>query len=415
VASAATTRRAAYTALGLLALANLINYADRNALVSTTNELRTSWGLTDTEIGLLGGIYMASHALATLPLGWFGDRYDRRKVIAGGLLLASAASIAGAMASGIWGLASSRLLVGLGTAAVVPVANSLLGQLFDGPRKASSLTIFNFGLFIGGATGIVLGGAIGVSPTLLALGVIGIGTALGIRWLRVPPRREGGVVGLTWPRFRTQTRELMQVRTLRWLMASTTVMAFAAGGLGYWFVDFLKMDKGMQQEDAIGLMGAALVAGLAGIVSGGWVADRIRRRRPDGRLLTVVIAMTATLPCAIACIYLPDGIPLYVASVLTMYFISWYHAPMAATVDDLARDDRSATAQALVIFLMHLLGSAPGQFAIGALNPAIGRRGAMLVPTMMVAVAAMCMLRALPSFAADRDAARGGPGPGDRA
>jgi len=407
-----TTRRAAYVALGLLAVANLINYADRNALVSTTVELRgVGWSLTDTQIGLLGGIYMASHALATLPLGWFGDRYDRRSVIAGGVLVASLASIAGAFAGGVWGLAGSRLLIGLGTAAVVPVANSLLGELFDGPKKASTMTVFNLGLFVGGATGIVIGGAIGVTRSLLVLGIVGVVVALAIRWLPVPGRRRHGVAGLTWPRFRAQTRELIRVRTLRWLMASTTVMAFAAGGLGYWFVDFLKMDKGMSQKDATGLMTGALVAGLAGIITGGRVSDWLRRRRPDGRLLTIVFAMAMTMPFAVACIYLPPGIPLYVASILTMYFISWYHAPMAATVDDLAHDDRAATAQALVIFLMHLLGTAPGQFAIGALNPVLGRRGAMLVPTAMLAVAALCMLRAMPTFAADRDAARAGAEP----
>jgi MFS transporter, Spinster family, sphingosine-1-phosphate transporter len=399
--------KAAYATLVLLAFANLVNYADRNALVSTTLELRgPGWGLTDTELGLVGALYMAAHALATLPLGWFGDRYDRRAVIAGGVLLASVASIAGAYAGGVWGLAGSRVLVGLGTAAVVPVANSLIGELFDGPKKASSLTVFNLGLFLGGATGIVLGGAIGVGPTLLSLGIGGTALALAIRWVPVPARRPGGVAGLTWPRFRAQTRELLRVRTLRWLMGSTTVMAFAAGGLGYWFVDFLKLEKRMTQDEASALMGAALVAGLAGIITGGRVSDWLVRRRPDGRLVTITFAMAMTIPFGVACIYLPPGIPLTVTSILTMYFISWYHAPMAASVDDLARDDRSATAQALVIFLMHLVGTAPGQFVIGALNPVLGRKGAMLVPTAMILVAVACMVKAMPTFAADRDAAR---------
>jgi MFS family permease len=401
-----TTRRAAVSALVLLAIANLINYADRNVLVSTTLELRSGWHLTDTDIGILGGIYMASHALATLPLGWFGDRYDRRAVIAGGLLLASLASIAGAFAVEFWGLAGSRLLVGLGTAAVVPVANSLIGELFDGPRKASSLTVFNLGLFIGGATGIVVGAALGVTPALLAMGLVGVATALAIRWLPVPARRVGGVAGLTWPRFRAQTRELVKVRTLRWVMASCTILAFAAGGLGYWFVDFLKLDKGMTQSDATGLMGAVLVAGLAGILVGGRVSDRLRQKWPHGRLLTVVIGMFVSLPFSILCVFLPPGIPLYISSVLSMFFICWYHAPIAASVDDLAHDDRSASAQALVIFLMHLLGTAPGQFAIGALNEPLGRKGAMMVATAMFAVGALCMIRALPTFQRDMEVAR---------
>ncbi len=89
-----------------------------------------------------------------------------------------------------------------------------------------------------------------------------------------------------------------------------------------------------------------------------------------------------------------------------MFFVSWYHAPIAASVDDLAHDDRSATAQALVIFLMHLLGTAPGQLAIGALNGPLGRKGAMLSAAAMIAVGALCMVRAQPTFARDSGAAR---------
>ena len=61
----------------------------------------------------------------------------------------------------------------------------------------------------------------------------------------------------------------------------------------------------------------------------------------NGRLWTVVLGMTLTIPCAIAAIELPAGTMLYVASVATMFFISWYHAPMAASVDDLAPPGKS--------------------------------------------------------------------------
>jgi MFS family permease len=50
-------------------------------------------------------------------------------------------------------LAVSRAAIGFGTAAIVPVANSILGQLFDGPVKASRIAVFNLGLFFGGVAG----------------------------------------------------------------------------------------------------------------------------------------------------------------------------------------------------------------------------------------------------------------------
>ena len=72
-------------------------------------------------------------------------------------MLASVAGAAGALASSYFGLALSRALVGFGTAAVVPVANSILGQIFEGPKKASRMAIFNLGLFLGGVVGFAVG------------------------------------------------------------------------------------------------------------------------------------------------------------------------------------------------------------------------------------------------------------------
>jgi len=117
--------------------------------------------------------------------------------------------------------------------------------------------------------------------------------------------------------------------------------------------------------------------------------------------------MAATVPCALLCIFAPVGPLLVVGALLTMYFVSWYHGPMAASVDDLAPDGRAATAQALVIFSMHLLGTAPASFVVGRIKDAYGFTPAMLVPTVAVALAALAMSRAFPSFGADVTRARG--------
>nr|MBA3500289.1 MFS transporter [Deltaproteobacteria bacterium] len=122
--------------LVVLALANLVSYAARNALFTVYPDLTARYGIDDSEIGLLQTVFMIPHAAATLGFGWAGDRFDRRKVIAVGLVIAAIAGAAGTVGTSYIGLAASRACVGFGTAAVVPVANSILGQLFDGPSKA---------------------------------------------------------------------------------------------------------------------------------------------------------------------------------------------------------------------------------------------------------------------------------------
>ncbi len=131
--------------LAVLALTNLVAYAARNSLFATYEDLRVRFALHDAKLGLLATAFLVPHAIATLVFGWAGDRFDRRRVIAVGMIFASLAGAAGVWATNTTELVISRAAIGLGTAAVVPVANSIIGQLYDGPKKASRMAVFNLG------------------------------------------------------------------------------------------------------------------------------------------------------------------------------------------------------------------------------------------------------------------------------
>src|SRR5262249_27261392 len=105
-------------------------------------------------------------------------------------------------------------------------------------------------------------------------------------------------VGKMIRHFFRDARTLLRIPTFAWLVASTTVMAFAAGGYNAWLKEFLVRDKGMSDEQATSLLVMALCGGLSGILVGGRVADRLRARTPAGRLWTIVIGMSCTAPCA---------------------------------------------------------------------------------------------------------------------
>jgi sugar phosphate permease len=416
-------RRRAPTILISLALTNLVAYAMRNALFSVYPDLRARFGLHDAKLGLLTTIFLVPHALATLPFGWAGDRVDRRRVIAGGMVLASAASALGGLAGGTLTFSISRGFVGLGTAAVAPVANSILGQLYEGPAKASRMAIFNLGLLFGGAIGFLSGGWLGFPGVVFMLAIPGVVLALLI--VALPAPRHPGDSGLPPVTvlsgrarrptalsaiargFIGQARELLRIRTLRWLMVSTTAMAFAAGGYNAWLVDFLERDKGMTKQAATNLLVSTMFGAIAGIVFGGRMADRLRKKLPAGRLVVVIVGMVLTVPAAITAIEIPAGPGLYAAGIATMFFISWYHAPMAVSVDDLAPPARIVAAQGLVIFTMHLCGTAPSSWVVGVVSERTSLYTAMWVPTAALVVAALAMLVAIPRFPVDHARARG--------
>jgi len=412
--------------LVVLALTNLVSYAARNALFAVYPDLTARYGIDDAQIGLLQTVFMIPHAAATLGFGWAGDRFDRRRVIAVGMIVASAAGAFGALGSSYLGLGISRALVGFGTAAVVPVANSILGQIFEGPQKASRLAVFNLGLFVGGVVGFAVGAALGFPLVVVTLAVPGVVLAAMVAALPVPPPvalpvvlpvalASGAGAGkrTAWRDFTAMVRlfladarVLLRIRTLRWLIASTTVMAFAAGAYNAWLKEFLVRDKGMSNEEATSLLALALCGGLSGILVGARISDRLRRRSPSGRLWVIVIGMALTAPCASVAILLPAGLALNVTGVATLFFISWYHAPMAATVDDLAPKRLAVAAQGLVIFTMHMIGTAPSSWVIGEISKYASLRTAMWIPTAALVVAAGLMAVATTSFSADHQRAR---------
>src|ERR1700745_615833 len=97
--------------LAALALTNLVAYRGPHELLVVFPDLHVRFGLDDAQFGLLQTVFMLPHAAAQLPFGWARDRYDRRTVIAVGMVIASMAGAAGAIGHGYGELAASRAFV----------------------------------------------------------------------------------------------------------------------------------------------------------------------------------------------------------------------------------------------------------------------------------------------------------------
>src|SRR5262249_40906097 len=161
----------------------------------------------------------------------------------------------------------------------------ILGEIFEGPLKASRISLFNLGLFLGGVVGFAAGTALGFPAVVVVLAVPGLVLAVWILTLPVPPHRQPlpearwlRYVARIAPRLLADARGLLAIRTLRRVMLSATMMAFATGGYAAWLKEFLTRDKHMRDAEAVRLLVFTLFGGLGGILVGGRVADRLRRR-----------------------------------------------------------------------------------------------------------------------------------------
>ena len=142
--------------------------------------------------------------------------------------------------------------------------------------------------------------------------------------------------------------------------------------------------------------GIALSGGLCGVLVGGWVADRLHARMRAGRTLTIALGFACAVPFACGAVLLDRGALFFVSSWLLMFFLPWYNGPIAAVVNNLVRDEDATKAQAMLAFLMHLLGTAPGGWVVGMVSDATGSlRWALMLPTVAVLLGVDLLLHLL--------------------
>lgn len=155
-------------AVAVLCVALLVSYTDRLIINLVVDPIRGDLTLTDVEISLLQGAgFAVIFAIAGLPSGRLADSVNRRNLIAAGVLLWSMATVACGLALGFWSFFGARVAVGMGEAALVPAASSLIIDFFSPRRRGTALGIFSLGATFGAGGALLIGG--------LILGWIGAG------------------------------------------------------------------------------------------------------------------------------------------------------------------------------------------------------------------------------------------------
>lgn len=137
------TPLSAWYSLAVLTIVTLIAFVDRNILVLQAEVIRQAMHLSDLQLAFLQGTAVTAFAaMATYPLGWLADRYDRRLVLAGCALFWSAAVVGSGMAQSYEQLLLSSALVGAGEAGLVPIAYALIPEIFGERKRQTANSIF---------------------------------------------------------------------------------------------------------------------------------------------------------------------------------------------------------------------------------------------------------------------------------
>jgi len=347
----------------ILMLVNFVNYVDRQIVFALFPYLRQDFGLTRLQLGTLATAFTVVLSLASFPLGMLADRISRRTVISAGILFWSGATFFSGLAGSFRTLLIARGLVGIGEAAYTPAGAAVITAAFPKEVRARVQGSFDIGMFIGGATGISLGGYIAAQfGWRFAFFMVGIpGVLLGLASLRLPE----SVVSVA--KESMSLRELLQVPAFLALLVSGFFCSFAGYSYVVWGPDLVQQ-KGFSAAEASMALGLTIVlGGMLGIATGAYLSDFLARLRAWGRAAIVPIGFVLAAPAIYFALYASEKIHFLLLFGLGAFFLSWYHGPLTATIHDLVPPRGHATALGFYYLFVNLFSMAIAPLVIGRL------------------------------------------------
>jgi MFS transporter, Spinster family, sphingosine-1-phosphate transporter len=380
--SDSTTPRAAVRALGVLTAINLLNYLDRYLVPPLVPDLERAMGLSHQQAGWLWPAFMIVYMLTAPLFGAWGDRGSRTRPIALGVFIWSLATVLSGLSRNFPQLFAARALVGVGEAAYAAIAPALLADCFPLAARGRVFAVLNMALPVGAALGYVLGGQIGQHfgwrAAFFLCGTPGVLLAAAMLWLPDPPRGAQEAVPETPPTAAATHaggRGVLAVylSLLRRAPYRLTVLGFAAytfalGGLGFWMPTFLEHVRGVPPKEATTGFGAiVVVTGFVGTLFGGWLGDYCLKRSPQGYLWFSGAVTLAAAPLALLALTAAAPALYYPAIVLAEVLLFMSTGPINAAIANSVSPLERASAMALSVFAIHLLGDVPSPPLIGYL------------------------------------------------
>jgi MFS family permease len=322
-------------ALALLTAAYVLSYIDRTVLSLLVGPIRAALDLSDTQFSLLGGLAFAIfYSTLGIPLGWWADRGNRRVLIALGIAVWSAMTVACGLAGSFMALFLARVGVGIGEAALSPAAYSLIADLFPAERIGRAIAIYGSGVYLGIGLSFLAGGWLvdaltgvqfaGHAPWQIVFFIVGApGLVLaGAVLLFLPEPRNSN------PSFRRKPESMSaghsdfqraavvdsgvrrndssglpllphlrtSARFLALHFAGFSMLTLAFNGYLAWLAEYFLRGFGWAKADsgtAIGLV--VLIAGMGGMLLSGHVSDLLRRRGDPRAAMTAALAGAALL------------------------------------------------------------------------------------------------------------------------
>jgi MFS transporter, Spinster family, sphingosine-1-phosphate transporter len=378
------------TALLLLTALNLLNYADRNVLFAVQPLVQQEFHINKQQVGYLTSAFLLCYMFAAPFVGPLADRYSRKVIIVVGAIFWSGLTLLTAVTHTYGELLVRHTLVGVGEATFVTIAPTFVADLFAESKRGRILGVFYLAIPVGSAVGYLLGGYLAPGhgwrfPFYIAAAP-GFVLALTVLFLREPPRGQfdslketperGTILGLARnPAFLCATLGM-------------AMMTFSLGGLQAWMPQFLYSERHYSLETANLYFGIIIVVdGILASLAGGWLGDFLLPRMKSSYYFVSAVSMALGIPFMILGLFVP-GRTMIPAIAIAAFFLLFNTSPLNAAVINSVGAHIRATALAVNIFIIHLLGDVSSPTMMGRVADRHSLQASFVLPVIAMGLSA---------------------------
>jgi len=396
--------------LVICTLLYVINYIDRQVFSVVLQPMKVELGLTDTQCGLAQTIFILGMALCSFPVAYLIDRWSRNKTIGIMALLWSLFTFLTGFAKNFTSLVIPRSLVGVGESGFTAGGVAMVSAAYPPEKRARMLGIFNIGVPLGAAIGVIAGGAISAAMGWRwAFYIFAIpGIILGILAFFMKDYKTSADSGTAGTRinFGKSIAALFRIRSLVLYFFGYGILCFMTVSVLVWAPALMMRLMNISEATAGMIVGGWALTAIIAAPLGGWLADLWQKKTGKGRLYLPALASVLAAIVLIIMVMLRFG-PIGIALGFVYGFLSVIGSPaLNAVSQDVVPPAHKGLSMGMAVFSAYMFGGAWGPSVVGAISDALGGGAdglitAMLFTTIAGFIAALLLWLAARTYPAD--------------
>lgn len=300
----------------LLVLMAAFLMADQNLLPPNYQQIMAEFGISETQMGLVSTIFVATSALITILWGLLSDIKSRKKLLVVGVLLGEIPCFLTAYVTSYWQLLAMRFLTGIGIGSIIPIGYSLIADMFEEEKRGRGYAYIETAFGFGTLFGMIIAGLIASwrTPFIIAAVPNFILAPLFYIIAEEPKRGEGEKeLREVLEKGYEYTYRLNKEALKKSLKTKTNILIFLQGIIGtvpwgvimYWLISFFIVTRGMEKSTATFVLLIVGISSIIGSLVGGFVGDYFEVRQRGGRAVITGLAIFIGMIAAIGLILYP--------------------------------------------------------------------------------------------------------------